>query len=169
MNEHMPTKRLSILLEEPHLVASGRGRKKKSPPTGNSPRPATPIDLKDVKVLVVDDDAASAKLVSVVLGGEGCDVKTAGSAEDALAILQSFEPRVIVVDLVLPLMSGLLFAQRLKADPAMRNIVLIAVTAFNGPEAERVARGTGFAAYVRKPIDPISFTGRVAEQLGGVE
>lgn len=143
------------------------GRKKERAAKPPSSSGAARSDLKDVPVLVVDDDAASAKLLSVVLGGEGCAVMAAPSAEDALVVLRTFRPRVIVVDLILPLMSGLLFAQRLKADPAMRDIVLIAVTAFNGDEAARIARDAGFVAYVRKPIDPISFTELLAEHLGG--
>lgn len=146
---------------------AGRGRMKEGAPKSASGDAPAPTELKDVAVLVVDDDAASAKLLSVVLRGEGCDVKEASSAEDALDLLQTFRPRVIVVDLILPLMSGLLFAQRIKGDPATRDIALIAVSAFNGDEAARVARGAGFVAYVRKPIDPASFTQVVAEYVGG--
>lgn len=115
----------------------------------------------------MDDDAASGKLVGVALGLEGCDVRIAASAEEALAMLRTFRPRVMVIDLILPLMSGLLLAQRLKADDATSDIVLIAVTAFNGAEAERVAREVGIAAYVRKPIDPLTFTQVVADALRG--
>jgi CheY-like chemotaxis protein len=124
--------------------------------------------LEDLPVLVVDDDPASAKLLYVVLSGAGCDVKVAHTAEDALMVLQEFRPRVIVVDLVLPLMSGILFAQQLKADPETRDIVLIAVTAMNGPESRRVAHQAGCIAYLRKPIDPLSFPNLLVEQLGGV-
>jgi CheY-like chemotaxis protein len=123
--------------------------------------------LEDVPVLVLDDDAAGAKLLAVVLRSEGCVVKVAGSAEEALAILATFRPRVVVADLVLPLMSGVLLAQRLKADPTTRDIVLIAVTAFNGTAAETTAREAGFVAYVRKPIDPLTFTEIVLQHLGG--
>jgi CheY-like chemotaxis protein len=118
-------------------------------------------------VLVVDDDEPSAKLASVALGTEGFDVRTAASAEDAFRVLMTYRPRAIVVDLILPLMSGLLFAQRLKAEPLTRDIVLIAMTAFDGAQAEAIARDVGFAAYVRKPIDPIDFASLVAQHLGG--
>jgi CheY-like chemotaxis protein len=138
----------------------------------DSARPATSHgaahpELVGVPILIVDDDAASAKLLAVTLGGEGCDVRIARSAEDALVLLRGFKPRVVIIDLILPLMSGWLFAQRLKSDHALEDVVLMAVTAFNGVEAERVARQSGFTAYVRKPIDPIAFTQIVIEQLGG--
>jgi CheY-like chemotaxis protein len=123
-------------------------------------------DLEAVKILVVDDDPASAKLLSVVLRAEGCETRVAGSAEEALEILPSFRPRVMILDVILPLMSGLLLAQRLKADPETRDIVLIAVSAFNGCEAVRAAHAAGCAAYMPKPIDPLTFATLVATHLG---
>jgi CheY-like chemotaxis protein len=121
--------------------------------------------LKGLKALVVDDDASNAKLAAVVLLGEGCEVEVARTAEEALVTLQGFRPDFVVLDLILPLMSGLLLAQRLKVDPATRDIVLIALTVFNGPDAERAALDAGFSAYFRKPIDPLSFPARVLECL----
>lgn len=137
-------------------------------PEARQPNPTPPhSELAGVPVLIVDDDAASAKLLSVTLGGEGCEVRSVRSAEDALVVLRVFKPRVIIIDLILPLMSGWLFAQRLKADTKHDGVVLIAVTAFNGVEAERVARQSGFSAYVRKPVDPIAFAQLVARLLRG--
>ena len=113
--------------------------------------------LSGVKALIVDDDRASAKLLRVVLESEGCVTRVASSAEEALAILKSFTPRVIIVDVILPLMSGLLLAQQVKDNAALRDVVIVAVSAFNGPSAARAARRAGCAEYVRKPIDPLTF------------
>jgi hypothetical protein len=117
----------------------------------------TPPPLASLPVLVVDDDAASAKLVAVILRGEGCDVRIAVHAEDALAQLRTFRPRLIVLDLVLPMMSGLLLAQQLKAKPETRDIVLLAVTVFNGPETAQMALAAGCSAHIHKPVDPDAF------------
>ena len=124
-------------------------------------------ELAGVPVLIVDDDAASAKLVSVALKAEGCLTLITSNAEDALAALSSFRPRAIVLDLILPRMSGLLFTQQIKADAATRDVVVIAVSAFNGPDAERVAMSAGCAAYLRKPIDPIALPELLLTHLGG--
>jgi CheY-like chemotaxis protein len=136
--------------------------------TSGDDRPLTAArpDLRGVRVLVVDDDAASAKLLAVVLGAEGCEIRVAYSAEEALDILGGFRPRAIVLDLILPLMSGLLFAQRLKSDAAMRDLVIIAVSAVNGPGAERAALGAGCAAFIRKPINALTFAQLLLESLG---
>ena len=123
--------------------------------------------LSGLSALVVDDDAASAKLVAVVLRGEDCEVGIARNAEEALATLATFRPDFIVLDLILPLMSGLLLAQRLKADPATRAIVIVALTVVNGPDAERAALAAGCNAYFRKPIEPLSFPERVLVCLKG--
>ena len=123
--------------------------------------------MKNLRGLVVDDDAASAKLVSVVLRGESCEVQIAQNAEEALARLVTFRPHFIVLDLILPMMSGLLLAHRLKANPATREIVLIALTVVNGPQAERATRDVGCSAHFLKPIDPLSFPKRVLECLKG--
>ena len=118
-----------------------------------------------VSVLVVDDDPASVKLMSVVLEAEGYEVRTASSAEEAGAVLLTFRPRLMTLDLLLPLMSGLDFAQRLKANPDTRDVVIVAVTVFDGPHSESRALAAGCAAYVRKPIDPLAFPQVLLEHL----
>jgi CheY-like chemotaxis protein len=120
-----------------------------------------------VTILIVDDDAASAKLIAVLLRGDGLQTRIAASAEEALALVRSEVPDAIVLDLVLPMMSGISFAQLLKATASTRHIPIIAVSAFNGREAERVAFEAGCCVYVRKPIDALSFTQLVLDQIGG--
>jgi CheY-like chemotaxis protein len=116
---------------------------------------------------LVEDDPLSLKLLEVLLAGEGCKLCSSRSAEEALEALQSFRPRVAVIDLVLPLASGLMLAERLKVDPATSDLVLVAVSAINGPEAVRSAKAAGFSTYVRKPIDPDSFPGLLLAALRG--
>jgi CheY-like chemotaxis protein len=117
--------------------------------------------LAGIQVLVVDDHPQSAKLVAVLLAGVGGEVRVVGSAEDAIALLDEFLPRVIVLDLVLPAMSGLLLAQRLRANPITEDAILVAVTIFSGPETERAVHRAGCDAHVSKPIDPLAFADQV--------
>jgi CheY-like chemotaxis protein len=120
--------------------------------------------LEGVKVLVVEDDASSAKLFEVVFEAEGCETRITTSAEHALAALAEWTPDVIVLDLVLPLMSGLVFAQKVHALAA--HIPIMAVSAFNGEEVKRAALAAGCVTYLRKPIDPISLPQLVSTHLG---
>jgi len=115
------------------------------------------FDLKGLRVLIVDDDMASAKLASIMLRTEGCDTRIVASAEEAFAILPGFRPRLIVLDLVLPLMGGLLFAHTLKSEPATRDIAIVAVTSFTGDGAARMAKDAGCFLFIQKPIDPLFF------------
>lgn len=122
--------------------------------------------LDGLPVLIVDPDAANAKLIGVLLRGEGCDARVVESAEAALIALRHFRPRAVITELVLPMMSGVLLGQRLRADPAHAGVVLIAVSSINGRETERVALAAGFTEYLRKPIDAVTFPQRLARHLG---
>jgi CheY-like chemotaxis protein len=123
--------------------------------------------LAGAQVLVVDVDPPSVKLMSVLLTAEGFDVRAAASAEEAQVVLRSLRPRLLILDLLLPLMSGLTFARQLKQDPQTRDLIILAVTAFNGPHAERLALEAGCAGYVRKPIDALTFPQLVWSHLQG--
>ena len=104
-------------------------------------------------ILIVDDNAQNLKLVRVLLSSEGYDVHTAVDAEDALEELESFAPRLILMDLQLPGMDGLELTRRLKADPTRRTIRIIALTAYAMKGDELKARAAGCDGYVAKPID----------------
>lgn len=125
--------------------------------------PARALD--ELPVLLVDDDAHHNALIAVALGAAGCHLEIARSAEQALERLAEFRPRVVVMDLVQPLMSGLLLAERLKRDPATRDIVLVALAGFGGPDSERVASEAGFATYSTKPVEPRAFARAVIAAL----
>ena len=93
------------------------------------------------QILVVDDQPENLQLLRLVLVGAGYDVLTAASGEEALTLLQRTHPRLILMDVRLPGMDGLALTGRLKADPATRSIVVIAITAYAmvGAEAEAIA------------------------------
>jgi two-component system cell cycle response regulator DivK len=116
-------------------------------------------------ILVVDDHPANLKLVRVLLRAKGYEVRTATDAEDARLALQAARPRVILMDLQLPGMDGLELTRRLKADPATRDIVIIALTAYAMKGDEQKARAAGCDGYVTKPIDVDTLPGVIAAFL----
>ena len=103
-------------------------------------------------VLIVDDNAVNLKLARVLLESEGYLVQTAGDAEEALELLRTFTPRLILMDVQLPGMDGLQLTRQLKADPATRDIIIIALTAYamKGDDLKMFAAGCD--AYVTKPL-----------------
>lgn len=117
------------------------------------------------RILVVDDNPHNLKLARVILSVEGYEVRTATDAEDALEVLKTFEPRLILMDLQLPGMDGLALTRQLKADPARRAIRIIALTAYAMKGDEEKAYAAGCDAYITKPIDTERLPCVVAEQL----
>jgi CheY-like chemotaxis protein len=117
------------------------------------------------RVLVVDDNAQNLKLARVTLSLEGYETKTAADAEEALKALESFRPRLILMDLQLPGMDGLELTRRLKQDPATRSIVIIALTAnaMKGDDVEALAAGCD--GYMSKPIEVEALPKMVAEYI----
>jgi CheY-like chemotaxis protein len=116
-------------------------------------------------ILIVDDNPANLKLARVVLTRAGFEVGTAADAEEALAILEGFEPLLILMDLQLPGMDGFDLTRRLKADPARSHIVIVALTAYamRGDEAKALAAGCD--GYLAKPIDTRTLASVVADYL----
>jgi CheY-like chemotaxis protein len=122
-------------------------------------------------ILVVDDHPANAKLVAYLLKARGFETRTAASAKEALQVLESFRPRLILMDLQLPGMDGLTLTRQLKADPATRDIIIVALTAYAMTGDEEKAREAGCDDYITKPIDtrtlPAVLAGLLARQDQG--
>jgi CheY-like chemotaxis protein len=117
------------------------------------------------RILVVDDNAQNLKLARVILVTEGYEVKTAVDAEEALSVIESFAPQLILMDLQLPGMDGLELTRRLKADPGRRHIIVIAVTAYAMKGDDQKAFAAGCDGYVSKPIDTVALPKIVANHL----
>jgi CheY-like chemotaxis protein len=116
-------------------------------------------------ILIVDDNPTNLKLVRILLQGEGYDVRIAADAEEALEVLKSFHPRLILMDVQLPGMDGLELTKRLKANPDTREITIIALTAYAMKGDEQKALDAGCDGYIAKPIDTRSLPALVADHL----
>ena len=118
------------------------------------------------RILVVDDHPTNLKLARLLLESEGYEVRGAKDAEEALAALERFQPRAILMDLQLPGMDGLELTRRLKADPRTRAIRIIAVTSYAMVGDQERALAAGCDAYAAKPIDTVAFPRLLAQTLG---
>jgi two-component system cell cycle response regulator DivK len=158
------------ILETSHGIEAGTVRAMPAFMSSAPPQPAAKGSetrfLHGRSALIVEDDPLSAKLAAVLLLDAGCKVVIAPNATDALGVLAVFQPSVIVLDLILPRMSGLLLAERIKATPKTRDAIIVAVSSMGGVETEQVVSKTGCAAFVRKPIDVLTFAQTVANCLG---
>jgi CheY-like chemotaxis protein len=104
-------------------------------------------------ILIVDDTPVNLKLTRILLQHEGYEVRTAASAEDALTVLESFHPRLVLADIQLPGMDGLEMTRRIKQDPRNSDVLVVALTAFAMKGDEEKAIEAGCDGYITKPID----------------
>jgi two-component system, cell cycle response regulator DivK len=120
-------------------------------------------------ILIVDDNPANLKLARLLLGAEGHDARTAIDAEHAIKLLETFHPRLILMDIQLPGMDGLELTRKLKADPQTRHILIIALTAYAMRGDEARARAAGCDGYVAKPVDIHTLPAVIAECIASAE
>jgi CheY-like chemotaxis protein len=120
-------------------------------------------------ILIVDDNPANLKLARLLLTAEGHDARTVTDAEQALKLLETFAPKLILMDIQLPGMDGLELTRRLKSNPKTRNIVIIALTAYAMRGDEEKARAAGCDGYIAKPIDVKTLPGVVAGYIAAAE
>ena len=99
-------------------------------------------------MLVVDDDPDIRELLFTALEDEGFEAVPAGNGQEALAIIRTFRPDVIVLDLMMPVMDGWTFAKRLRERDDIPIVVLSAAT-----DLARHAKTIGAAAVIAKPFD----------------
>ncbi len=90
---------------------------------------------------------------------------TAASAEEALELLQSYHPRLILADIQLPGIDGLEMTRRIKKDERTRDIAVVALTAFAMKGDEQKAIDAGCDGYITKPIDTRTLGGRIRQLL----
>jgi CheY-like chemotaxis protein len=116
-------------------------------------------------ILIVDDTPVNLKLTRILLVNEGYTVLTASSAEEALELLRSYHPRLILADIQLPGIDGLEMTRRIKLDERTRDIAVVALTAFAMKGDEQKAVDAGCDGYITKPIDTRTLGGRIRQLL----
>jgi len=122
---------------------------------GSEARPVDrPRRLAGLCVLIVEDEADSRELIELLLGSEGARVRSAASADQALSMLDSFAPDVVLSDIGMPGRDGYWLARELRARRP--DIAAIALTAFSGSDDIERAFAAGFDHHVAKPVDPES-------------
>jgi CheY-like chemotaxis protein len=122
-----------------------------------------------VRVLVVDDSLAIVRTCARLLQYAGFEVRTASNGRDALKVASEFHPQVALLDLGLPGLDGCEVARRLRADPALPMMILIAITAYGTEEDRRQAKAAGFDHHLVKPAhfyDLLSLMGPASRPRG---
>ena len=132
--------------------------------------PFLPTDLAGATIVIVDDHPDAQRLLQRVLHECGARVLAAGSAAEALAVLEAERADLLVSDIGMPNADGFELLRRVRALPPERGgrIKAIALTAFARTEDRTRALRAGFVAHVSKPVDPSELVATIASVLGRV-
>lgn len=127
-----------------------------------------PVDLNGLRVLIIDDDEGTRQALSQLLGAVGVQVRSAGNAQQGLAVLASDRPDVVLCDLAMPERDGFSVIRTVRAlEPGQGGRVpMVALTAYADSDTVRRCLDAGFDAHQAKPVD-IADLSRLIAKLAG--
>ena len=117
------------------------------------------------RILVVEDQPDSRRIIRDMLASTDYEIIEAEDGEQALAAITKQRPDLILMDVQMPIMDGYTATRRIKADPALRSILIIAVTSYALSGEEKKARAAGCDDYVPKPFSPRELLARIRQYL----
>jgi two-component system alkaline phosphatase synthesis response regulator PhoP len=128
------------------------------PPAQGSASPAP-------RILIADDNPQAAELLEAYLGDTDYDTRIAADGEETLAQVRQWRPDLILLDVMMPKISGFEVCKRLRADPATRDVGVIMITALDQPSD--IDRAAEFKAddFVTKPVNKSALLLRVRALL----
>jgi len=129
------------------------GRTEEEAVKGKDPESRKPDSSKKFLILVVDDSADNVAMLSLHLQQEGYRVVTATNGEEAISVACYTLPNLILMDISMPRLDGLGATRRIRENDALRDIPIIAITAFGTEGFQRAAYDVGVSGYLTKPID----------------
>jgi len=137
----------------------------KSPPAQPQSKPAAAVAARKSRVLIADDNEPNRELLEVYLAEIDCEIATAVDGRDTLDQVAAFQPDVILLDVMMPKLSGFEVCQRLKGDPATSPIMILMVTALGelGDIERAVEAGTD--DFLSKPVNKVELVKRVENML----
>jgi len=118
------------------------------------------------QVLVIDDSPTITKVVQLVLTKAGFRVDTAPDGEAGLIALRASRPAMVLLDFVMPKMNGYQFCRELNADPKLRDIPVVLMSAKGDQVGERFVKVMGIVDYITKPFSPEAITAVVQHTIG---
>ena len=126
----------------------------------------SPAFSEPATILVADDSATILAMVSTRLSRAGYHVVTATRGDDALKLVQEYQPRLVLLDVVMPGLDGVEVTRRIRADEELAETVILLLTGLS--EESEVATGlaAGADAYLTKPFSPQDLQAQVEQLIG---
>ena len=118
------------------------------------------------KILVVEDTEDNRQILRDLLSMAGYDVVEAHDGAEGVAQASEHKPALILMDIQMPVMDGYEATRRIKSDPVLKAIPVIAVTSYALSGDEEKARNAGCDGYIAKPFSPRQMLAKVRESIG---
>ena len=117
------------------------------------------------RILIADDNQPNSELLEAYLSGVDCELEFAVDGQDTLEKVSTFQPDLILLDVMMPKLSGFEVCQQLKSNPGTRSVMILMVTALNelGDIERAVAAGTD--DFLCKPVNKLALLKRVEHML----
>jgi CheY-like chemotaxis protein len=133
------------------------------PPT--SPPPASCASSRPPRILIADDNPQGVELLEAYLSTTDCLIETATDGEETWRKLKEWQPDLILLDIMMPRISGFEVCKRLRADPATRQVGVLMITALDQPSDVERAVEAGTDDFLTKPINKEALLLRVRSIL----
>jgi DNA-binding response OmpR family regulator len=117
------------------------------------------------RILIADDNPAGLELLEAFLTGADFDIQTAVDGDETLRQVRDWQPDLILLDIMMPKISGFEVCKRIKSDPATRNIVILMVTALDQHSDIDRAVEAGTDDFLTKPINKTELLLRIRSAL----
>ncbi len=117
-----------------------------------------------IQVLVVDDNEDAANMLAMAMQFYGYQTVVAFSGAEALGAVRDAMPQVAILDLGMPVMSGMELARHLRLKASGSDLLLIALTGWGQEQAGEAAKAAGFDCHFVKPADPAALSAAIEEE-----
>ena len=117
------------------------------------------------RILIADDNPTNVELLEAYLSDVDCEIAVAVDGRDTLDKVARFRPELILLDIMMPKLSGFEVCKKVKDDPATKGIMILMVTALNEPGDIERAVAAGCDDFLSKPVNKLELAKRVENML----
>jgi CheY-like chemotaxis protein len=117
------------------------------------------------KILIADDNAQNVELLEAYLAGVDCEIAIATDGEETLQAVQRFAPDLVLLDVMMPRLSGFEVCRKIRSDPDRRDTLILMVTALNEPSDFERGAQAGTDDFLTKPVNKLELLCRVKSLL----
>jgi DNA-binding response OmpR family regulator len=117
------------------------------------------------KILIADDNVQNVELLEAYLSDFDCEIRTAFDGEETLRVVEEFLPDLLLLDVMMPRLSGFEVCKKLRADPATKELLILMVTALNEPSDFERGVQAGTDDFLTKPVNKVELLCRIRSLL----